>query len=98
MQPVSFSVWRSEDAATRFEYRDGHIAAVSRVQRSQADLLKHYSVGRFDPYRSQGTWHGRNPLADASKGCRCDAALNEHRSSWPDPEPRSRSIRRPNVS
>ncbi len=30
-QPVSFSVWRSEDAATRFEYGDGHRAAVSRV-------------------------------------------------------------------
>jgi hypothetical protein len=66
MQPVSFSVWRSEDAATRFEYGDGHRAAVSRVQRSQADLLQHYSAGRFDPYRSQGTWNGRNPLADAS--------------------------------
>jgi hypothetical protein len=81
MQPVSFSVWRSEDAAHRFIHADGHRAAISRVERSQTDLLKHYSAGRFDPYRSQGTWNGRDPLAHASDTA--DAVANSSQQSRP---------------
>ena len=63
-QPVSFSLWRTPESATRFAHREGgHRDAVRRVQRSQPDLIPRFSSGRFEPYRCQGTWNGRRPLA-----------------------------------
>ncbi len=66
VQPVSFTVWRTAESAIAFAYRDqGHRDAVARVQRSQHDLLSHYSTASFEPYRCDGTWKGTNPLASA---------------------------------
>jgi hypothetical protein len=65
-QPVSLSVWRSEDAVRQFATRgEGHRHAVTRVQRSQRDLRSRYSTASFEPYACKGTWKGRNPLVGA---------------------------------
>jgi hypothetical protein len=62
-QPVSFTVWRSADAALAFAYRrEGHQEAISRVRNSQHNVVDRSSTGRFDPYRCEGTYQGRNPL------------------------------------
>lgn len=62
-QPMSFSLWRNSESALRFAYQDtGHGRAVARVQQSQNDAVERFSAGRFDPYRSAGTWKGREPL------------------------------------
>jgi hypothetical protein len=67
MQPVSFSVWRTPQGAITFAHREqGHRDAVRRVRRSQHDVVQRFSSGRFEPYRSEGTWNGRNPLGLAS--------------------------------
>ena len=64
VQPVSFSVWRTSQSTTTFAYREkAHRDAVARVQRSQGNLLDRYSKASFEPYRCDGTWKGRNPLA-----------------------------------
>ena len=65
MQPVSFSLWRSSDAVHNFSRRaDGHQRSVQLVQRSQQNLHARYSTASFEPYSCEGTWHGRNPLAE----------------------------------
>src|SRR5262249_16807503 len=65
-RPVSFSLWRSADAARRFARRpEGHRHSVERVQRSQRDLRARYSTASFEPYAYEGTWRGRNPLTQA---------------------------------
>jgi len=67
VQPVSFSVWRSHQSAVTFAHREqGHRDAVRRVRRSQRDLVGRFSSGRFEPYRCEGTWKGRNPLGLAA--------------------------------
>ena len=66
MQPVSFSLWRSAEAVRQFARRpEGHRRSVERVQRSQHDLHAWYSTASFEPYLCEGTWRGRNPLANA---------------------------------
>jgi hypothetical protein len=62
-QPVSFSLWRTPQAAMAFAHREGgHSAAIRRLQRSQHNLLARFSSAGFDPYRCEGTWNGHNPL------------------------------------
>jgi hypothetical protein len=63
-QPLSFSLWRTHDAAMSFVHREGgHRAAVERVRRAQSDLLRRFSSASYAPYRCQGTWQGSDPLA-----------------------------------
>jgi hypothetical protein len=63
MQPVSFSVWRTEQSAMRFAHGgEGHRDAVRRLQRSQQNVVGRFSSGRFEPYRCEGTWNGREAL------------------------------------
>lgn len=62
-QPVSFSLWRTPEAATAFAYREtGHRDAIRRLQRSQHDVVTQFSSAGFDPYRCEGTWNGHHPL------------------------------------
>ena len=69
VQPVSFTVWRSSEDALAFAYRGHeHQHAVARVRESQASLVSRHSSGRFHPYRSRGTWNGRNPLEQTVRG------------------------------
>jgi hypothetical protein len=67
VQPVSFSVWRCDQSAVTFAHREqGHRDAVRRVRRSQHDVVRRFSSGRFEPYRCEGTWKGQHPLALAA--------------------------------
>lgn len=59
----TFSLWRSAAAMRDYSYRDGgtHMAAV-RADRERP--FHHESAFiRFRPYRSEGEWDGRDPLA-----------------------------------
>jgi spheroidene monooxygenase len=61
-QPVSFSLWRSHEAARTFARgENGHRRAVRRLQRAQPAVVPRFSSAGFEPYRSQGTWRGRDP-------------------------------------
>ena len=69
-QPVSFSLWRTAEAAMAFAHRDGgHRDAVRRLQRPQRDVVARFSSAGFDPYRCSGTWQGRDPM----QGLQCAA-------------------------
>lgn len=62
-QPVSFSLWRTPEAARAFAYRGGgHRAAIRRLQRAQHDVVVRFSAAGFEPVRHDGTWQGRDPL------------------------------------
>ena len=62
-QPVSFSLWRTREAAMAFAHREsGHRDAIRRLQRSQHNVVARFSSAGFEPYRCQGTWNGRDPL------------------------------------
>jgi hypothetical protein len=57
--PMSFTVWSSADAVSRFAHHgQGHRTAVARVQHSQPDLAACYSTAEFEPFQWQGTWQG----------------------------------------
>ncbi|HEV7398951.1 MAG TPA: hypothetical protein VGN84_01655 [Solirubrobacterales bacterium] len=59
----TFSVWRSAAAMRDYSYRDGgaHMAAV-RADR-EGPFHHESAFVRFRPYRSEGEWEGRDPLA-----------------------------------
>ena len=67
LQPMTFTIWSSLDRALAFAYRDGHHGgAVERMQRTKPDLPdNHFSAVGFYPYRSTGSWNGRNPVNEA---------------------------------
>jgi hypothetical protein len=67
-QPVSFSLWRTPQAAMAFAHREGgHRDAIQRLQRTQHNLLGRFSSAAFDPYRCDGTWNGHHPLPALSR-------------------------------
>jgi hypothetical protein len=67
-QPVSFSLWRTPEAAMAFAHTPGgHRDAIRRLQRSQHDVVARFSSGGFEPYRSEGTWKGHDPLRALSR-------------------------------
>jgi hypothetical protein len=59
----TFSLWRSAAAMRDYSYREGgaHMAAV----KADRELPFHHESAfiRFRPYRSEGEWEGRDPLA-----------------------------------
>jgi hypothetical protein len=84
-QPVSFSLWRSAAGARAFAHRNrGHREAIERVRNAQPDLIRSHSAGRFRPYRSRGTWGGRDPLSGVQLSAMSPAAALEP-SALPSP-------------
>lgn len=64
VRQATFSVWESAEAMKAFAYKNPLHQEVMRRTRSE----KWYSeelFARFMPIRSQGTWNGENPLAQA---------------------------------
>ena len=59
----TFSLWSSAAAMRDYSYRDGgaHMAAV-RADR-EGPFHHESAFIRFRPYRSEGEWEGRDPLA-----------------------------------
>jgi spheroidene monooxygenase len=64
LNPMTFSVWRSADDALAFAYgQTPHQQAISRLRRSDREIVSRFSSARFYPYRSEGGWRGANALA-----------------------------------
>ncbi|MCC7464946.1 MAG: hypothetical protein IT261_01675 [Saprospiraceae bacterium] len=61
LQMATFSVWENEAALHQFAYQSPeHIGAIQRTR--QLNWYKEEMFARFQPFRSLGTWGGRNPL------------------------------------
>ena len=62
-QMATFSVWRDKGSLDQFAYQNKpHVGAIRNTR--TLDWYKEELFSRFQPYRSQGTWNGKNPLPD----------------------------------
>ncbi len=59
---ATFSLWESRAAARDFAYSMPDHREVIRRTRAE-DWYAEEMFARFEPYRSTGTWNGRDPLA-----------------------------------
>jgi heme-degrading monooxygenase HmoA len=63
LQMATFSLWKNAEALRAFAYQSTeHRAAIARTQ--TLDWYAEELFSRFQPYRSIGTWGGKNPLPD----------------------------------
>lgn len=61
LQMATFSLWENEASLHQFAYQSAeHIGAIQRTR--QLNWYKEEMFVRFQPFRSVGTWGGRNPL------------------------------------
>jgi heme-degrading monooxygenase HmoA len=61
LKQATFSVWESEEAMKTYAYRNALHQEVIRKTRQQ-QWYKEELFARFKVLKSEGTWHGRNPL------------------------------------
>jgi len=61
VQMATFSIWRSEEALAAFAYKSREHAGAIRKTR-ELNWYSEEMFARFQPYRTEGTWNGKNPL------------------------------------
>lgn len=62
IQMATFSLWTDAAALKKFAYEQKeHRVAIEKTR--ELDWYKEELFARFQPYRSEGTWQGRRPLA-----------------------------------
>ncbi|MFK7936966.1 MAG: DUF3291 domain-containing protein [Saprospiraceae bacterium] len=62
LQMATFSLWKDAAALKKFAYEQKeHRVAIEKTR--QLDWYKEELFARFQPYRSEGTWQGEQPLA-----------------------------------
>jgi heme-degrading monooxygenase HmoA len=67
LQMATFSLWRDFDALKKFAYQSPeHRVAIEKTK--QLGWYKEEMFARFQPYRSDGIWGGKDPLADYLAG------------------------------
>ena len=62
VQMATFSIWRDRKSLMEFAYRGKNHRTAIKMTRD-LDWYKEEMFARFRPYRSDGTWEGRDPLA-----------------------------------
>lgn len=61
VQMATFSIWESMEAVKNFAYRSReHQVAIQKTR--ELNWYSEEMFARFQPYRSMGTWEGREPL------------------------------------
>ncbi len=67
VQMATFSLWESFEAVKKFAYQSPeHQVAIQKTR--QLDWYSEEMFARFQPYRSEGTWGGVDPLAGFLSG------------------------------
>ncbi|MCP9198579.1 DUF3291 domain-containing protein [Gramella sp. GC03-9] len=63
MQMATFSLWTSKDAMQAYAYSaKGHQTAIKKTR--DLDWYKEELFSRFQPFKSVGTWNGKDPLPE----------------------------------
>jgi heme-degrading monooxygenase HmoA len=63
IQMATLSIWRDEESLNNFAYHSKeHREAINRTR--MLNWYKEELFARFKPYKSVGSWEGRNPLAE----------------------------------
>jgi quinol monooxygenase YgiN len=67
VQMATFSLWENMEALHNFAYHSvEHQVAIQKTR--QIDWYKEEMFVRFQPYRSEGSWGGKDPLSPYLKG------------------------------
>jgi len=63
IQMATFSIWKDKSSLMKFAYQGKeHRVAIEKTKK--LDWYKEEMFSRFQPYRSEGTWGGEEPLKD----------------------------------
>ncbi|MEO1254704.1 MAG: DUF3291 domain-containing protein [Bacteroidota bacterium] len=64
VQMATFSIWKDKSSLMEFAYRSKeHNEAIKKTK--ELNWYKEELFSRFQPYKSIGSWHGTDPLADS---------------------------------
>lgn len=63
IQMATFSIWKNKESLNHFAYTSNeHRVAIQKTR--ELNWYKEELFARFKPYKSIGTWNGKNPLAE----------------------------------
>ncbi|MBI3218659.1 MAG: DUF3291 domain-containing protein [Bacteroidetes bacterium] len=63
VQMATFSIWKNKESLNHFAYTSNeHRVAIQKTR--ELNWYKEELFARFKPYKSIGTWNGKNPLAE----------------------------------
>ncbi len=63
VQMATFSIWKNIESLNHFAYTSKeHRVAIQKTR--ELNWYKEELFARFKPYKSMGTWNGKNPLAE----------------------------------